>query len=108
MRLFFYSRAILNIQAKHYFTTMGYLGVLLLGSLYLNSIFATPIYEDGVLKSVDYTPNFFFTYIPPMDIALTETWHWYLYLGVLSVLAIVLIGVFYIPYFVRTGREQRL
>ena len=96
-----------NIQAKHYFTTMGYLGVLSLGSLYLNSIFATPIYEDGVLKSVDYTPNFFFTYIPPMEISLTESWHWYLYLGVLGVLAIVLIGVFYIPYFMREREGKK-
>ena len=90
-----------NIQAKHYFTTMGSLCVLGLASFYLNSILASPTYENGVLISVDYTPNFFFTYIPPIPIAITELWQWGMYLGVLLMLAIILIGIFYIPYFAR-------
>ena len=97
-----------NIRSKHYFTTLGCLGVFSFVSFYLNSMFASTTYENGILKSVDYTTNFFYTYIPPIPIAITELWHWYLYIGVLLVLAIVLIGIFYLPYFVREKRSKKI
>ena len=88
-----------NIRRKHYFTTVGILGVLAFLSLYVNSIFASPTYLNGELASVDYTPNLFFTYEPPLPIALTELWHWYLYLCVILALGFGLIALFYIPFF---------
>lgn len=96
-----------DIRPKHYPTTL----VLLLGlgifSLYLNSVFAVSVYENGVLQSVDFTTNFFFTYEPPLGIRFTQLWHWYLYLGVIVAIAVVVIGLFYLPY-MRTTEKKTL
>lgn len=97
-----------NIRSKHYLSSLIILAVLGFVSIYLNSMFASPIYENGVLKSVEYVSNFFFTYRPPIAISLTEPWHWYLYLGVLAVLAIVLLALMYLPFYLRERREQAL
>lgn len=90
---------------KHYFYTLGILCVLAFLSLYANSMFAHSIYENGILQHVDYTPNLFFTYQPPIDIAITELWQWYVYLGVIILLALVLITLFYLPYLVKNEKK---
>ena len=97
-----------RITGKHYGTTLGILGVLAVVSLYLNSMFAYPVYEAGVLQSVEYIPNFFFTYETPIGIALTEKWHWGLYLAILAVLAVALIALFYIPFFRKAKQEENI
>lgn len=94
-----------DIQPRHYFTTLGLLGGLAFLSLYLNSMFAVPVYQNGVLKSVDYTSNFFFTYKPPIDIALTELWHWYVYFGIIVCLAAIVLALFYMPY-IRKAKKR--
>jgi len=94
-----------NIRPRHYLTTLGLLTGLAFTSLYLNSMFAVSVYENGVLQSVDFTTNFFFTYQPPLGIQLTELWHWYLYLGVILTIAVVVIGLFYLPW-IRAGRRS--
>ncbi len=96
-----------NLRPKHYFTSVGMLGVLAVLSLYANSLFAVPSYKNGKLVSVDYTTNFFFTYRPPINIPLTEKWHWYLYLAVIASLAFVLIALCYLPVFIRCRREKK-
>lgn len=96
-----------NIRRKHYFSTLGILGVLAFLSLYVNSIFSAVNYENGRLLSVDYTPNLFFTYEPPLPIPLTELWHWYAYLGVIVLLAFGLIALFYIPFFRKNDRSGK-
>ena len=88
-----------NIKAKHYFSTIAILGGIAFISLYVNSSLASTTYINGELISVDYTPNFFFTYNLPMRIPYTEIWHWYLYMIVIALLAIIIIGLFYLPYF---------
>ena len=88
-----------DIRPKHYLTSLAWIGTFAFASLYLNSIFASPTFENGVLVSVDYIPNFLFTYRPPIDIKLTELWHWYIYLGILLVLVLGLIALAYIPVF---------
>ena len=95
-----------NLRPKHYLTTLEILGVIAFASIYLNSLEASPIYENGKLLSVEYSPNFFFTYRTPIGIKLTEMWHWYVYLGVLLVLALALIAVFYIPVFIKAKRNK--
>lgn len=90
-----------DIRPRHYFTTMGTLGILAVASLYLNSMFAVPTYKNGKLISVNYTTNFFFTYKTPVGIALTEKWHWFTYLAVVALLAMVLVGLLYLPFFWR-------
>lgn len=95
------------LRPKHYFTTIGFLGALAFLSLYLNSIFAAPVYENGTLVSVENTANFFFTYKFVIDLGFTETWHWYIYLGAIFTAACVIIGLFYIPVFVRYFKEKK-
>jgi len=95
-----------DLRPKHYFTSVGMLGVLGVLSLYLNSMFASPIYKNGKLISVDYTTNFFFTYRPPINIPLTEKWHWCLYLTVITALALTTIALCYLPVFIRCKREK--
>lgn len=96
-----------KLRTKHYLSTMGILGCLGFVSIYINSMLASPTYENGKLISVDYTTNFLFTQEPPIDIAFTEKWHWILYLGVIASLAVVLIGIFYLPFMIRDYKERR-
>ena len=87
----------INWSMKNYKSTV--LIVYLLGfvSIYLNSLFASPTYEDGKLVSVDFWTNFFFTYQNPLGIQITELWQWYLYLLIIALLSALLIYLFYIP-----------
>lgn len=97
-----------DLRPRHYLTTLACLGVAAFGSLYLNAMFASPIYEDDKLVSVDYVPNFFFTNQPPISaIKLTELWHWYLYLAVIAALAVALIALFYLPVFLRARKAKK-
>lgn len=95
-----------NLKPRHYLTSLGILAVLAFVSLYANSMFASATYENGTLISVDYVPNLFFTYAPPIDIKLTQMWHWYVYLGIILGLAVGLITLFYIPVF-RKARKSK-
>ena len=88
-----------ELKRKHYFSTVGILGVLAFISVYLNSMLAAPTYVSGKLMHVDYTPNFFFTVKLPFDIVYTEIWQWYLYVACIAVAAIIVIALFYLPYF---------
>lgn len=95
----------IQLKPKHFGTTLATLGVLGFVSLYLNSIFASPVYENGKLISVDYVANFFFTYNTPIGIELTELWHWYLYFGIILAIAVFAVTVFYIPVFLRAKQR---
>lgn len=95
-----------QLRARHYGSTLAILAGLALVSIYLNSALATPVYEDGVLQSVEYTTNFFFTYRLPISLAITERWQWFTYLGVLCLLGVLLVGLMYLPYF-RKGAPAR-
>lgn len=85
--------------------------VMLLGiafvSIYLNSLFADAVFEDNSLVSVEYTPNFFFTYNPPIDIPLTELWHWYIYITVLAGIVLVLMTAFFLPFIRKEKKANR-
>lgn len=94
------------LRPRHFGTTMGLLGALAFVSIYLNSIFAGATYTNGVLMHVDYTPNFMFTYQPPIPVTLTTIGDWGLYLLVLCVLATALVALCYVPVFQRS-RTQR-
>lgn len=90
-----------KLRKKHYFSTIGILGILAFISVYLNSMLAAPTYISGKLMHVDYTPNFFFTVKLPFDIVYTEIWQWYLYVGCIVFAAVIIIALFYIPFFRR-------
>ena len=95
-----------TFKPKHYFTTLGFLGALAFISLYLNSMFSSPIYENGSLVALENTANFFFTYRFVIDIKFTEIWHWYIYLAAILTAACLLLALFYIPVFVRYFKNK--
>lgn len=97
-----------DIKPKNYLTTMGMLLAFSFISFYLNSIFATPIYENGELISVQHMPNFFFTFLTPISIPLFKIWHWYLYFAIIAAVAFLFIGLFYIPVFIRAKKQQTI
>lgn len=96
-----------DIRPRHYFSTLGILAGLAFLSLYLNSIFAETTYVNGELVSVDYSPNFFFTQDTPIGIELYEKWQWYLYMAIIVALAVVLIGLFYLPFFIKASKLKK-
>lgn len=96
-----------NVQPKHYLTTIGIIALLAFISLYINSMFAQPTYINGELQSVEYAANMFFTYIPVIAIPLTELWHWHVYLLVIVLLALILITLVYIPVFLRNKKTVK-
>ncbi len=65
-------------------------------SIYLNSMLASPTYEDGKLVSVDFWTNFFFTYQNPLGIQITELWQWYLYLLIIVLAVALLLYLFHL------------
>lgn len=94
-----------ELRPKHYFSTLGILGAMAMASLYLNSMFAAATYEDGELISVEYATNFFFTYTPPLPIPLTSVGQWLVYLAVICLLAAALIGLCYLPVFLKARKK---
>ena len=91
-------------EKKHLYATWLIMLVVGFVSLYVNSMLASPHYVDGVLQSVDFWPNFFFTYDNPLGIPMTELWHWWLYLVILIVLMFLLTTVFYYPLLKKKSR----
>lgn len=96
-----------DIQPKHYFSTVGILAALAYVSIYLNSMFADVNYDNDKLISVDYSPNFFFTYRTPIGIELTEIWQWIIYLAIIIVLALSLIGLMFWIYF-KAAKQRKV
>lgn len=87
-----------KLDIKHYGSTMAILAGLAFLSIYVNSLLAKATYVSGELQSVDYTPNFFFTYKFPIGIEFTEIWHWYIYIAVIVTAAAAVIGLMYLPF----------
>lgn len=90
-----------GLSFKNFKTTLLLAGVMCFVSLYLNSMFATAVYKDSVLQSVEYTTNFFFTYRTPIGLKLTTITQWYIYFGVLILVAVLLVFICYIPFLKR-------
>lgn len=97
--IYIYKSHEVEFEIRHYFSTIIILALVSFFTIYLNSMFASPVYVNGVLQSVEFTTNFFVTYQTPINIALTKIWQWYLYIAIILVLGIVLIGIMYMPVF---------
>ena len=67
-------------------------------SVYANSALAYVTYTGTQLLSVENTPNFFFTYRTPIGLLLTEKWQWYVYIAIISALAVLVFTLFYLPF----------
>ncbi|MBR5136450.1 MAG: YwaF family protein [Clostridia bacterium] len=96
-----------EIKPRHYLSTVGLLGAMGFVSIFLNSVFASPTYINGELVSVDYATNFFFTNRPPINIPLTTETHWFIYLGVIGTMVIVIAALFYLPFFVKAWKTKK-
>jgi hypothetical protein len=95
-----------KFKVKHIFTTLA--GILCAAwcSVHINSILSVPHYENGKLISVDYNTNFFFTFDPPIDVQLTEVWHWIVYLLILLSAVIILEAILFIPPILIEKRKE--
>lgn len=93
------------LRPKHAATTVLLLAVMAFLSLYVNSMFAAPVYVNTELISVEYTPNLLFTYEPPLPIPITQLWHWYVYLAAIVLIALLLITLLYLPIFIKARRK---
>lgn len=95
-----------TFTTSYYFSTEAFLIFLSLASLYVNSAFSAPVYENGKLVSVEHVTNFFFTFLTPIGLKLTEKWQWGVYILVLLGLAFLTIGIAYIPVFIRSHKNR--
>ena len=93
-----------KFNKKQFYSTLAIFFVVGFVSLYVNSMFASPVYENGKLISVEFWPNFFFTYNNPLGIKVTEKWQWMLYLVIVSAIAVILTSLSYLP-FIRKNRK---
>ena len=84
-------------EKRHLINTYMITYVLSFLSLYWNSMFAAPVYENGKLMSVEFWPNFFFTYNNPLGIKVTTETGWRIYLLILLVVSAVLIFLCFVP-----------
>ena len=96
-----------QFEKKHYWYTFAILGSLAFVSLYINSLFGHAIYNADTLISVEHTTNFFFTYLTPIGLVLKTKWQWFIYIGIISLLAMALIALFYIPVF-RADKKKKV
>lgn len=92
---------------KHFRNTLQLVYLAGFVSIYLNSMLASPTYEDGKLVSVDFWTNFFFTYQNPIGIRITQLWQWYLYLLILMLITALLLYLFHLPL-VKRGEKHVL
>ena len=89
---------------KRFYSTVAMFFAIGFLSLYINSMLASPVYENGKLISVEFWPNFFFTYNNPLGITVTEKWQWILYLLIVSAIAILLTFIAYLPFIIRNRK----
>ena len=87
----------INWGIKHVYSAIIITIVLAFISIYINSIFATPTYENGKLLYVDFWPNFMFTYDDPIGLNITTLNQWFLYLLVLALIMIILVVILFLP-----------
>ena len=66
-------------------------------SIYINSIFSTPIYENGKLAGVSNSANFLFTALAPIPLSFNYKWQWLIYLLVIAIISISLMYFLYLP-----------
>ena len=67
-------------------------------SLYLNSIFSVPIYDNGRLAGLQYAVNYFSSYNNPLGIVLDTKEKYLMYIILRFVLALVIIVIIYLPF----------
>lgn len=90
---------------KDYLTSVAMLLGIAIMMIYVNSALAHKEYINGELISIEFTTNFFFIFEVPINIPLTEIWHWYLYVGILITLVFVLLGLAFLPFVIHNKKK---
>ena len=90
-----------ELGIKNYFQTLLMAAIMFFISIYFNSIFSIPHYENGQLISIDKSVNFFFSAKPPINIPLTNVWSWIAYLIIFMLIGAVLVLILYIPLIIK-------
>ncbi len=76
-------------------------------SIYVNSMFTSPVYMNGELQSIEFSPNYFFTFRSPVNIPLTEKWQWCLYIAVMFAIVTVTLSLFYLIFIRKKIKANR-
>lgn len=102
--IYIYQSKEINLKGDGFIKSIVAVSLLGFVSIYLNSMYTIPMYENGKLVAVSSTTNFFFTSLPPLPIPLEYKWHWFIYLLIISVLAVTLVYVLYLPIIKRSKK----
>ena len=95
-------------RISHYFSTLRMLGCLAFASIYVNSMLLYPEFnENNEIAAARKITNFFFVVKVPIGINLTEKWQWFIYLIIMILIAIITIGAWYIPVFLRERKKAK-
>lgn len=76
-------------------------------SLYVNSVFSIPQYNNGTLVGIEKSVNYFITFTPPINVQLRSKAEWLLYLFMLLAISILIIVILYLPVLLRNKRETQ-
>lgn len=90
-----------KLNTKSYLSTLAILFSIAYLAIYVNSMCAVPVFDGKKVVAVNYITDFFCLSYTPIGIPLNTINEWFLYLIILSLIAIVLIGIFYVPYFIK-------
>lgn len=74
-----------------------FLFVLDIASLYLNSIFTVPLYNNGMLIGITHASNFFSSYQNPLHIQMTNKNAYLIYMCIRFVGVVIIITLLYLP-----------
>ena len=96
-----------KLNTKSYFATLIILFSVAYLAIYVNSMCAVPVFDGKEVIAVNYITDFFSLTYTPIGIKLNTINEWFIYLGILALIAIVLMGIFYIPYFIRDYRAWK-
>ena len=106
--IYIYRRWFAQWTIGHYFSTMRMLVLLAFASIYVNSMLLYPEFnENNEIAAARKITNFFFVVKVPVGINLTEKWQWFIYLAVMIMIAVVMVGAWYIPVFLRERSGRR-
>ena len=97
----------IHFNWKGYWNTLKILGLLAIISIYLNSLFSAPVYENGELISIEYSTNLMYTFRFPLGFSITCKTQWLLYILFLVILASTVVALLDLPLIQSEKRDHR-
>ena len=78
-----------------------------IASLYLNSIFTVPLYNNGMLMGITHVSNYFSSYQNPLNIQMTNKNAYLIYMCIRFVGIVILITLLYLPLLKRNKKRYK-